>query len=75
MQIEYRFHEMGYSIDEDKVEDGHVWLDIGNALKNRVIDHHTSEKKYSCNLKDLIDNPHLVEKLLDKEIIVLQTQK
>jgi len=74
MKFEYVFDNKGVSITKDRVEEGHVWLDIGNTLEPGVIDHHSSDK-YSCTVEALVNNLNLTHHLKNKERITFHTHK
>jgi len=72
MKFDYKFHDKGVSVGKDKVEEGHIWLDIGNTLDFGVIDHHSSGK-YSCTVEALINNLHIIDPLKNNEQITFHT--
>jgi len=74
MNFDYVFHDKGVSISKDKVEDGHLWLDIGNTLDFGVIDHHSSDK-YSCTAVALVNNLNIIDHLKNNEKIIFHTHK
>jgi len=74
MKFDYEFHGRGVSVSKDKVEDGHIWLDIGNALDFGIIDHHSSDK-YSCTVDALVKNLYIVDHLKNKEQITFHTHR
>ena len=71
-KYEYIFHEKGSNASD--VPEGHIWLDVGNALMPGVIDHH-SVVGYSCAVEALQKNLHLLDGLKDRARIVVHTHK
>ena len=74
MIFDYVFHEKGVSVNKDKAEEGHLWLDIGNTLDFGVLDHHSSEK-YSCTVEALINNLNLIEPLKNNKQVTFHIHK
>jgi hypothetical protein len=72
IKFNYEFHDKGTSVSS--VPEGHLWLDIGNALEPGIIDHH-STTGYSSTVDALQKNLHLLDGLKDHETIVINTHK
>ncbi|MDR2568813.1 MAG: hypothetical protein LBD23_00765 [Oscillospiraceae bacterium] len=70
--FKYEFYDKGTSIK--KVPEGHIWLDIGNALAPGIIDHHSSTG-YSSTVDALQKNLHLLDDLKNRETVVINTHK
>jgi hypothetical protein len=72
MNFDYVFHDKGVSIN--KVEEGHLWLDIGNTLEPGVIDHHSSTQ-YSCTVEALVNNLNFIDHLKNNEQVTFHSHK